>query len=100
MQITSTITYYSFVVFRFTRKFLSIERGIATGTSGATKKIQVSVMCMSVLSAASITPAHKGQDYCVMFFKLDKHNDELLEHQEGFCSHPHHSHQSEVVDQH
>ena len=47
----------------------------------------------------SLTPTDKGDCNNITGSDADKHNDQLLEHEQGLCSHPHHSHQCEVMYQ-
>ena len=118
----------SFTSIRFTSKFLSIARGMITGTSGATEwakyevnqNVSLALLPPLPFSPTSLfplsfplafypspssrevllTPADKRHSNNVACGVLAKHNDKFLEHEQGLRPHPHHSHQSEVVDQH
>ena len=47
-----------------------------------------------------LTPTDKRDNDDVASGDVDKDNDQLLEHEQSLCPHPHDSHQSEVVDEH
>ena len=47
----------------------------------------------------TLTPTDERDDDDVFCGDTDKYNDQFLEHEKSFCSHPQYCHQSEVVDE-
>ena len=78
-----------------------MANGIPTGTSGATAvKININYAHNTMNEEQyTLTPTDERDDDNVCFSDSDKHNDQLLEHEQSLCSHPHDSHQSEVVNE-
>lgn len=46
-----------------------------------------------------LTPTDEGDKDQVFGSNFCKYDDQLLEHEEGLCPHPHHCDEGEVVDQ-
>ena len=45
-----------------------------------------------------LTPANQGEDDDILSGNVDKNDYHFLKHEQSLSSHPHHSHQCEVVD--
>ena len=73
--------------------------GYASRASGWTPISKFLNPPLKWLTIISLTPADKWDDKNEFGSGLMEHNDQLLEHEHSFCTHPHHSNQRKVVDQ-
>ena len=78
-----------------TMKLRSMANGMTTGTIGTTAEKDKTCTQFSVLLEFNIwklTPADKWDSNNVSGGDVDKHDDQLLEHEHSFCSCEHHTH--------
>ena len=83
-----------------TMKFRSIASGMTTGTTGTTainKKNHKRLHALE-LGFNLLTPTDKRDSNDISGGDLDKHENQLPEHEHSLCPHPHPCHQCEVVD--